>query len=248
MADPEQTLLDELEAQKQSGEEYQIQEALVDLANFYRDRKSWAKLRSISEERHARYMNQKTANPVLIYLAHTFVDEGMVDDAINLLSQVKEDYERINAQLTADYYSALLSVHTMQEDFQAAVEVCRKVVALAKAHPEYSDYWEMQAHLADLIQYRLQDLPACLPERHVLWTHFRSKLDDDVELSYNAAMVHVANGASYAAALSEVDPQRAPPIYATLIHDVETSRWFGPDRAEVATLREAKKACEVKLN
>jgi tetratricopeptide (TPR) repeat protein len=245
--DSEKKLLRTLEKQKKSGEEYQIQEALGDLANFYREKKDWPNLKKISEESHARHMVEENPQQVLIYLAGSLSDAGMHEEAAAYMDKVKVDYEKVGLKLCADFYTTLIALHLAQEDYVSAVDACRAAVDLNKDHPHYSDFWETQAQLADLIQYKLKDTQGCIPEREILWRHFRKTLDAKKELSYNAAMVHVASGARYAYGLSQVDPAKAHTIYAPLIEDLKISRWFGPDCAEIPTLREAWEACEKKL-
>ena len=243
----EKKLLKALEKQKKPGEEHEIQQALVDLANFYRAQENWSRLIEISEERHARHVVEENPQHVLIYLAGTLSKAKMNDEALAYMDRVKEDYAKFDKPVDSIYHSTLISICLAHEDYSGAVDACREVLDITKDHTEYADFWDTQAQLADILQYKLNDAVASIHEREILWRHFRAILDDKRELFYNAAVIHVSNGARYAYALTQVDPQKAPAIYAALIEDLKRSRWFGPEAVEIPHLRKAWDDCEKKL-
>jgi hypothetical protein len=129
-----------------------------------------------------------------------------------------------------------------------AIAACRRAVELAhRDGPHYSDYWEMHAFLADLVQFGKRDAAGCIPERTALWRHFRSSLEQG-ELGYNATIVHVQNAARLGHALRELERwAEACAIYEPLVDDISASTLLGADSVERPTVMLDLAGCHLAL-
>ncbi len=218
----------------------QVIQALTELANHYRDNEKWDELAEAVEERHALQRQAGQVGHGLIYLAGTLAENERAEQALALLA-------RVDAELSSDgigetsferstFYSIQAKVFLALDRLADAIEAVRKQVAIARQHPEYSDYWEMQAYLASLLQFQQRDHAAAAVERTELWEHFRQTLSKG-QLSYNAIMVHVANGAALAHAHRELGATaQAIPVYQALLEDLAGSDFFGDATIETFTL------------
>lgn len=223
-----------------------FQQALTDLANFYRGTESWDQLEAVIEERHA-FEQARSGGPGmgLVYLASNFADAGLTDRAVALIERAEDEFRRAGYDDVGHQWQALwsarIAVMLAAGRLDDAILSCRKTVDIARAAgAEYSDYWEMHGYLADLLQFKKKDVPEAVKEREMLWSYFRKRLSRFTgaeELSYNAISVHVQNGArlahGYRALRREAEGIR---IFEALVVDVEKSTFLGVSAVELPTL------------
>jgi tetratricopeptide (TPR) repeat protein len=217
-----------------------VLQAFANLANYYRSHKDWDRLIALTEERYQVERATLRAGLSLVYLADNLFDAGRTEEALELLDRTRRDFE---ADEVADehalrtLWSTIATMMNQLGRIDEAIAACRRTVEIAhRAGPQYSDYWEMHAFLADLVQFRKRDAAGCIPERTALWQHFRGVLERG-ELAYNATIVHVQNAVKLGHALRELERwAEARAIYEPLIADVSASSFLGADSIERPTL------------
>ncbi|GAB4561635.1 MAG: hypothetical protein Tsb0020_09270 [Haliangiales bacterium] len=228
------------QAAEAGGDTSPVIQALTELANHHRDNAQWDELTEAVEERHALQRQAGQFGPGLIYLAGTLAENGRPEQALALLARVDDELSGDgigeSSSERATFYSIQAEVFMAVDRLDDAIGAIRKQVAIARQHPQYSDYWEMQAYLASLLQFQQRDHAAAAVERTELWEHFRHTLSKG-PLSYNAIMVHVANGAALAHAHRELGATaQAIPVYKALLQDLAGSDFFGDGTIETFTL------------
>lgn len=217
-----------------------VLQAFADLANYYRDREEWDPLIALTEERYQYERASGSASVSLVYLASNLADAERGELAVELLDRTRRDFEADGVRdgfSLRTLWSTTATIMNRLERIDEAIDACRRAVEIAQREgPEYSDYWEMHAFLADLVQFRKRDAAGCIADRTALWQHFRGVLENG-ELAYNATIVHVKNAVRLAHALRELERwAEAVAIYAPLVDDISGSTFIGPDSIERPTV------------
>lgn len=225
------------EARKNDGPVFQ---AFANLANHYHDREAWDSLIAVTEERYQLERSSSGASVSLVYLATDMIDAGRDELAVELLDRTRRDFEADGVRdgfSLRTLWSTTATIMNRLERVDEAIDAARRAVEIAhREGPEYSDYWEMHAFLADLVQFRKRDAAGCIADRTVLWQHFRGVLGNG-ELAYNATIVHVKNAVRLAHALRGLERwAEACEIYAPLVDDISASMFIGPDSIERPTV------------
>jgi tetratricopeptide (TPR) repeat protein len=217
-----------------------VLQAFADLANHYRDRQAWDPLIALTEERYQLDRATSGASVSLVYLAIDMMDAERGELAVELLDRTRRDFEADGVGdefALRTLWTTTARVMNQLDRIDEAIAACRRTVEIARrVGPEYSDYWEMHAFLADLVQFRKRDVAGCIPERTALWQHFRRVLEQG-ELGYNATIVHAQNAVRLAHALRKLERwAEARAIYEPLLADITASMFLGPDSIERPTL------------
>jgi tetratricopeptide (TPR) repeat protein len=229
---------DELQKARASGEEHLLDQALVELANYYRFNERLKELQEVSEERYLLALKNGVPGDILIHLAANFEKAGQADAALLMLERTRKDIKNCGLNEPELFFDVLTTIYVNLNDYPKAVDALKSQMKIAAQNPEYSDYWERQNYLAELIQFKLEDPLACIPEREQLWQNFRKMLDDQkLELTTYAIKIHIYNAVKLAQVYKEQERfSDAVAIYETLVADLDQSQWFAEDAIEIPYL------------
>jgi tetratricopeptide (TPR) repeat protein len=229
-----------VEAARAKDDRNQLIKALFDLGLIYRLSGDWKSLQPIAEERHQLSMEEGVLSDDLIDLAFTMQQAGLYEKSLDVLKLFQADLARVKSAavgLNLKFFAAVSMPLYSLERWTDLVPVLREKIAITKRHnlKEYGDYWETLSDMANILQFKLGDLPAVIIERGELWTHFVEVIRSGKKLDFNAHTVHCQNSTCLALAYRETNQHsKAIAVYLALIDYASQSSTISAEPEDLA--------------